>query len=53
MELKSIADDFLNKFSYRIEENNRSEKFRGIIQFLVRFEDDDRHRSFEIRRPIT
>ena len=40
-ELLSIADDFLDKFFYSIEKNNRSEEFREIIQFLIGFRDDD------------
>ena len=31
LELKSIADNFFNKFSYSIKKNNRSKGFRKII----------------------
>ena len=53
MELKLIADDFLNEFPYGIEKDNGFERFRGIIQFFVRFGDDYGYGSFEVGRPIT
>ena len=53
MELKLIADDFLNEFPYGIEKDNGFERFRRIIQFFVRFGDDYGYGSFEVGRPIT
>ena len=53
MELKLITNNFLNEFFYSIEKDNRSERFRGIIQFLVRFGDNYGYGSFEVGRPIT
>ena len=53
MELKSIAYNFFDKLSYSIEKDNWSEGFGGIIQFLVRFWDDNRCEYIEVRWPMT
>ena len=48
MELKSIANNFFNKFSYSIEKNNRFKDFRKIVSLLVGFRNDNRSRDFEM-----
>ena len=41
VELESVADNFLNEFTHRIEEDNRMEGLRRIIGRFLRFGDDD------------
>jgi len=53
MELNLIANYFLNEFPYGIKKDNGFERFRGIIQFLVRFGNNYGYGSFEVGRPIT
>ena len=31
MKLKSITNDFFNEFTQKVQQNNRSERLRGII----------------------
>ena len=52
IELKIFSDYFLNELANCIEEDDRPEGFRRVIQFFVRFRNDDHSRSFEIQRPI-
>ena len=35
LELKSITNNFFNKFSYSIEKNDRSKSFRELYDFLL------------------
>ena len=53
MKLKSIAYDFFDEFSYSVKKNDWFEKFRRIIQFLVGFWNDNRHRYFEVGKLVT
>ena len=53
MELKTLSDDFLNEFTYSIEKDDGSERFWGVVQFLIGFGNNYGCRSFEVGRLIT
>ena len=53
MKLKSIAYDFFDEFFYSVKKNDWFEEFRGIIQFLVEFWNDNRHRYLEVGKLVT
>ena len=52
MKLKTFTNDFLNEFANCIEENNRFKSLRKVIQFFVRFRNNDYSRLFEMQRLI-
>ena len=49
MELETITNDFLNKFSQCIEEDNESEGLRHIVWFFIGFWNNDSCGGFEVR----
>jgi len=51
VDLKSFANNFLNKFSKHVEEDNRTKSLWRIIYQFVWFRDNDRHKSLKMRRP--
>jgi len=53
MKLKSIAYDFFDEFFYSVKKNDWFEEFRGIIQFLVEFWNDNRYRYLEVGKLVT
>ena len=53
MKLKMFTNDFLNELSQGVEENNGPEWFWEIIWLFIGFWNDDSHRSFEMRGPVT
>ena len=53
MELKSITDNFFDKFTQCVQQNNRSERLRGIIWQFVWFQNDNSCWCFKVWRPIT
>ena len=51
MDLKFFANDFLNKFSKCLKENNRIKSPWKIICQFVQFRNNNKHRSLEMRGP--
>ena len=51
-ELNSLGDDFLDKFTKSVEEDNGPERFRVVIGLLVWFRDDDSGGYLEVFRPM-
>ena len=51
-ELNSLGDNFLDKFTKGVEEDNGVERFRVVIGLLVWFRDDDSGGYLEVFRPM-
>jgi len=53
MELEVFCDYLLNEFSDSVEEDDGLEGFGTIISHLVRLENDNHRRSFEVIGPMS
>lgn len=52
MELKSVANDFFDKFANSIEQDDGPKWFRIVVGRFIGFGNNDRSWFFEVRRPI-
>ena len=52
-ELKSLGDNFLDKFAKGVKKDDGMESFQVVIGLLVRFRDDDSGGNFEVFRPMS
>ena len=52
VELKSFSDHLFNEFANSVEEDDRVEEFRTVINWLVWLRDDNRGRAFEVIGPV-
>ena len=52
-ELKSLSDNFLDKFAKGVKEDYGTESFWVVVGLLVRFRDDDSGGNLEVFRPMS
>jgi len=53
VELESLSDYFLKKFSYCVKKNDWLERFGSIVQCLIWFGDNNSCRYLEVVWPMT